>query len=234
MQRVALVTGGNRGLGLETVRGLAAKGYRVALGSRKPREAEKAIVSLGELGKAVFFLPLDTTESTTLRNAIKHLDKYQGRLDVLVNNAGILPSRSGQNTLEAAPRDELRAAMETNAFGAFELIQHALPLMRKNKFGRIVNVSSGMGQLSEMGTGYAAYRLSKTALNAVTKMFAEETKGENILVNSVCPGWVKTDMGGPNAERSLEQGSASILWAALIPDGGPTGGFFRDGKPLSW
>jgi NAD(P)-dependent dehydrogenase (short-subunit alcohol dehydrogenase family) len=128
----------------------------------------------------------------------------------------------------------LRLALETNTFGAFELCRLAVSLMEKNRYGRIVNVSSGMGQLSEMDTGYAAYRLSKTALNAVTAIVAAETKGKNILVNSVCPGWVKTDMGGASAHREIPQGGRSIVWAALLPDDGPTGGFFRDGEPLSW
>ncbi len=234
MNKVAFVTGANRGLGWEVCKQLREKGYRIALGSRDEKKGTEAAKKLDPTGETVTWVGVDTMDSASIRSAMQTIEKKFGRLDVLVNNAGILPSGLEGNDTLKTPRKDLRDAMETNTFGAFELCQLAIPLMKKNKWGRIVNVSSGMGQLSEMAAGYVAYRLSKTAMNAVTKILAEENKGAGILVNSVCPGWVQTDMGGKNAHRQIPQGAASIVWAALLPDSGPTGGFFRDGEPLSW
>jgi NAD(P)-dependent dehydrogenase (short-subunit alcohol dehydrogenase family) len=118
--------------------------------------------------------------------------------------------------------------------GPFQLIQKLGPMMRKARYGRIVNLSSGMGQLTEMNGGYPAYRVSKTALNALTRIFSEELLESGVLVNSACPGWVKTDMGGPNADRSVEEGADTIVWLATLPEGGPTGAFFRDREKIDW
>jgi len=155
-----------------------------------------------------------------------------GRLDVLVNNAGITDPWRG--TAEDPDFDAVKDVLETNLFGAWRLAKAVLPLMRRNGYGRIVNLSSGMGQLSDMGGHSPGYRVSKTGLNALTRMLASELAAENILVNSVCPGWVRTDMGGSGARRSVEEGADTPVWLATLPNGGPSGGFFRDRKPIPW
>ncbi|HYJ47786.1 MAG TPA: SDR family NAD(P)-dependent oxidoreductase, partial [Pyrinomonadaceae bacterium] len=128
----------------------------------------------------------------------------------------------------------VREAFETNTLGAWRMCQAFIPLLRRSAHGRVVNVSSESGSLASMGGGTPAYSVSKAALNALTRMLADELKSSGVLVNSVCPGWVATEMGGRDAPRSVEEGAASVVWAATIPDGGPTGGFFRDGEPLPW
>jgi len=155
------------------------------------------------------------------------------RVDVLVNNAGIMIDGEEPNALPEYA-SVIQRTFATNALGPYLLCRALVPAMVKNNYGRVVNVSSGMGQLSEMNSGYPGYRVSKTALNAVTRMFADETRGTDVLVNSVCPGWVRTDMGGKGATRSIEQGAETIVWLATLPDGSPTGGFFRDKKPMAW
>ena len=156
-----------------------------------------------------------------------------GRTDILINNAGIMIDPRGSRLLDSELKT-YRDTLETNAFGPLLITQALLPLMKKRNYGRIVNLSSGRGQLSEMGSGTPAYRISKTALNALTRIVAAETRGSNILVNSLRPGWVKTDMGGPYAPRTVAQGADTAVWLATLPDGGPTGGFFRDRKPIPW
>ena len=152
---------------------------------------------------------------------------------MLVNNAGV--EGSGWSTSATdVDLDEVRDLLETNLYGAWRLTQAALPLMRRNGYGRIVNLSSGMGQLSDMGGHAPAYRVSKTGLNALTRMLTAELADENILVNSCCPGWVRTDMGGSNARRSVEEGADTPVWLATLPDDGPRGGFFRDRAPIPW
>ena len=153
------------------------------------------------------------------------------RVDVLVNNAAILYDTG--NRAATVDLDVVRAALETNLLGAWALSQALLPQLRRSGGGRIVNVSSEAGSLASMGGGTPAYQVSKAALNAFTRTLAGELRGDGILVNAVCPGWVATDMGGPGG-RPVEQGAASVVWAALLPDDGPTGGFFRDGEPVPW
>ena len=229
MDRVALVSGGNRGIGREVARQLAEKGLAVVIGSRDPGQGDAVA---RELGNGVVATQLDVTDEESVRSAISFVEREFGRLDVLVNNAGIADGWSGA----AAEADftRVKEVLETNLFGAWRLAKAALPLMRRNGYGRIVNVSSGMGQLSDMGGHSPGYRVSKTGLNALTRMLTAELQGENILVNSVCPGWVRTDMGGKNARRSVEQGADTPVWLATLPDGGPTGGFFRDREPIPW
>lgn len=159
------------------------------------------------------------------------LDGQWGRLDVLVNNAAILYD-TWQRALNADV-DQVQQAWETNTLGPWRMAQAFVPLLRRSEHGRIVNVSSEAGSLAGMGSGTPAYNVSKTALNAVTRMLAADLRGTGILVNSVCPGWVATDMGGAGG-RPVEDGAASVLWAALLPADGPSGGFFRDGEPLPW
>ncbi len=221
--KLAVVTGANRGLGQETARQLAALGYQVLSASRKGSDG---------------LPPLDVEKPDQIKAFCTWVEKEFGRLEVLVNNAGIFLDATAGNfspsTAFDVPAETVLRTFTINTLGAFQLCQGLIPLMRKNGYGRVVNVSSGMGQLSEMRQGWPAYRISKTSLNAVTRIFAGETSGSNILVNSICPGWVRTDMGGTDAERSIEQGVDTIVWAATLPDGGPTGGNFRDRKAIPW
>jgi len=152
---------------------------------------------------------------------------------VLVNNAGVMLDPRGTRFLDSALAT-YRATFEVNVWGALAATQAVLPLMQQRRYGRIVNLSSGLGQFTGMGNSTPAYRLSKTALNALTCIVAAETKGNNILVNAACPGWVRTDMGGAGAPRSVAQGADTPVWLATLPDGGPTGGYFRDRKPIPW
>lgn len=231
---IALVTGGNRGLGLETCRQLGKRKVHIILTARDRKAAEEAVKTLVKEGIEADSMQLDITDSKSIEGAAKHIESKYGKIDILVNNAGIyLKGAPAVDTFKTTLGD-LKKTLATNTFGTFEMCQHFIPLMQKGGHGRVVNVSSGMGQLSEMKGGHAAYRISKTALNAVTKIFAEELKGTDILVNSVCPGWVRTDMGGSEAHRSVEEGASGITWAATIQTGGPTGGFFRDGKSIPW
>lgn len=231
-QRVALVTGANRGIGFETSRQLAQQGIQVILGSRSPEKGETAASKLRQEGLKVVAHQLSVTDEDGIQSLAQLVENQFGRLDILVNNAGIMPD-TGSGILNNAIKP-VREALETNTFGPLLLTQAFMPLMKKHGYGRIVNVSSGMGQLEEMGGGYAAYRISKTALNAVTRIFASELAGTNIKVNSVCPGWVQTDMGGAGAPRTLQQGADTIVWLATLPDGGPSGGFWRDRTPIPW
>jgi NAD(P)-dependent dehydrogenase (short-subunit alcohol dehydrogenase family) len=227
--QVALVSGGNRGIGREVARQLAGKGLAVVLGSRDLGKGEAVAKDIGD---GVVATQLDVTDEESIRSAISFVEREFGRLDVLVNNAGIADGWGG--TAAEADFDHVKEVLETNLFGSWRLAKAALPLMRTNGYGRIVNVSSGMGQLSGMGGRSPGYRVSKTGLNALTRMLTAELQGENILVNSVCPGWVRTDMGGKNARRSVEQGADTPVWLATLPDDGPTGGFFRDREPIPW
>jgi NAD(P)-dependent dehydrogenase (short-subunit alcohol dehydrogenase family) len=230
VQRVALVSGGNRGLGREVARRLAEDGYAVVIGSR---DLEKGRAAAAELGDDVSACRLDVTDPESIETCIREIEERDGRLDVLVNNAGIEGGGWRTNATDV-DLDEVRDTLETNLFGAWKLTQAALPLMRRNGYGRIVNLSSGMGQLDEMGGHAPAYRISKVGLNALTRMLTAELDRENILVNSCCPGWVRTDMGGPGANRSVEEGGDTPYWLATLPDDGPRGGFFRSRKPIPW
>jgi NAD(P)-dependent dehydrogenase (short-subunit alcohol dehydrogenase family) len=229
--RVALVSGGNRGIGFAICRQLAGLGYVVLLGSRDPMKGVLAADQLKPFGD-VRAVPIDTAAADAgdaLRRAVA---AHGGRLDALINNAAILIDEP-RGILDA-DFDELQRTVVTNVYGPLRLAQAAIPIMRAQGWGRIVNVSSEMGQLSSMGTGSPAYRLSKTALNSVTTMLAAATRGENILVNSCCPGWVHTDMGGPEASLSPEDGADTPVWLATLPDGGPTGGFFQNRRAIAW
>lgn len=232
---VAVVTGGNRGLGLETCRQLGVKGYRVVLTARREKEGQGAARTLQGEGLDVRFHPLDVTDDASILHLRDFIRDQFGRLDLLVNNAGVFPDPtpgSGRDSLFDARLDTVRRGFETNALGPLRLCQALIPLMQGR--GRVVNVSSGMGQLTEMNGGSPGYRLSKTALNALTRILADELQGTGIKVNSVCPGWVRTQMGGPEATLSVEEGARGIVWAATLPDEGPSGGFFRHGQPIAW
>jgi NAD(P)-dependent dehydrogenase (short-subunit alcohol dehydrogenase family) len=224
VRRVALVTGANRGIGLEVCRQLAERDYAVLLGARDLAKGESAA---RELRGDVRAIQLDVADPESVRAAASGLD----RLDALVNNAAILYD-TWQRGIDA-DLDEVRDAFETNVIGAWRVTQAVLPLLRRSPSARIVNVSSGAGALTDMGGGTPAYRNSKVALNALTRILAAELRGERILVNAICPGWVATDMGGAGG-RPVSDGAAGIVWAVELPDNGPTGGFFRDGRPIAW
>ncbi len=228
---VALVTGANRGIGLEVCRQLAARGLTVVLGSRDTGKGERAVATLGGGKGTVLPCQLNVTDGDSIERARARVTADFGRLDVLVNNAAILYD-TWQHAVDA-DLAQVREALETNLFGAWSMVRAFLPLLRRSRHARVVNVSSEAGSLSAMGGGTPAYSLSKAALNALTRMLAAELHGDGILVNSVCPGWVATDMGGQGG-RPVAEGAASVVWAATLPDDGPTGGFFRDGRPLAW
>jgi NAD(P)-dependent dehydrogenase (short-subunit alcohol dehydrogenase family) len=229
---IALVTGANRGIGLEVCRQLASKGFVVLLTARDAAKAEAAARKLAGAG-SIESLAMDVTHPSAIERAVAHVTSRYGRLDVLVNNAGI-----NYDTWETAENADISGTVtetiDANLLGPWRVCQAFLPLLRKSSKGRLVNVSSEAGSLAAMGAGPPAYHVSKAALNALTRTLAGELRATGILVNSVCPGWVATDMGGPGAPRSVSQGAAGIIWAATLPDNGPTGGFFRDGKPLPW
>jgi NAD(P)-dependent dehydrogenase (short-subunit alcohol dehydrogenase family) len=232
---VAVVTGAYRGLGLETCRQLAQRGYRVVLTARRVGAGERQAELLREAGMQVLFHPLDVTHDGSIRDLAAFIHEDLGRLDVLVNNAGIFPDpapeQRGASVLEADP-EVIRRGFETNTLAPLRMCQVLIPLMRGE--GRIVNVSSGMGQLSDMNGCCPGYRLSKTALNAVTRILHDELQQTRIKVNAVCPGWVRTDMGGDEAPLAVEDGAKGIVWAATLPDDGPSGGFFRHGERIPW
>ncbi|MGW3815002.1 SDR family NAD(P)-dependent oxidoreductase [Streptomyces sp. NPDC005046] len=222
---IALVTGANRGIGREVARLLAAAGHTAYLTARSAEAAADAADAIGLPG--VRPLRLDVTSEADIAAAARDIDA----LDVLINNAAITYDTWQRAT--TADLDVVRQAAETNLYGPWRLTQALLPLLRASEHPRVVNVSSEAASLTGMGGGTPAYSASKVALNALTRMFAAELRSDGILVNAVCPGWVATDMGGPGG-RPVEEGAASVVWAATLPDDGPTGGFFRDGRPLSW
>ena len=234
--RTALVSGANRGIGFEIVRQLARLGILAVIGARDTGEGLAAAETLKPEGIDIPVVALDVNEEGSAARAVGEVKRIYGRLDILVNNAAILIDAPGgfKASLFDLTSDTLRRTMETNLLGPVRLIQAAAPLMREQAYGRIVNISSGAGQLSDMGSGYPAYRMSKTALNALTRIAASELGGGDIKVNAMCPGWVRTEMGGPDADRSPEEGADTAVWLATLPDTGPTGGFFRDRKPIAW
>jgi len=234
-EKIAVVTGGNRGIGFETCRQLANKGLQVVLTSRNESQGKAAVERLQAEGITLVNHLLDVTSPESIEQLTQFIHQTFGRLDVLVNNAGVLLDyRDSDGSVLHLKIDTLQETIETNLYGPLRLAQALVPLMREHNYGRIVNVSSGAGQLSDMHSGYPAYRMSKTALNALTRILADELKGTNLLVNSVCPGWVKTDMGGANAPRTPEQGADTLVWLATLPDHGATGGFWRDRQPIDW
>ena len=229
MAGIALVTGAAKGIGLEIVRQLAGKHWRVFLTGRSPSAVTEAASSLGP---PVIPVALDVTDERSIAAAVKTVSQKVDHLDVLINNAGILDDDDG--SIFDLPAERLRRMFETNAIGALLVTQVFLPLLRKSPSARIINVSSGAGQLTDMGTWAPAYSISKTALNGVTGQFAAALKSENIAVNAVCPGWVRTDMGGSDAPRSIEEGADGIVWLATEAPRSLTGQFIKDRKPIPW
>ncbi|HEY8866688.1 MAG TPA: SDR family oxidoreductase [Solirubrobacteraceae bacterium] len=225
---VALVSGANRGIGREIARQLAGEGLTVVLGARDEAAARSAAQ---EIGGDSHPRQLDVTDSASVDSLAGSLEADFGGLDALVNNAGI-----GSFGISGAEPDldKAQQVLDVNLLGTWRLSAVCAPLLCRSGHGRIVNLSSGMGQLSDMGGGAASYRVSKAGVNALTRIFAKELSGDGVLVNSVCPGWVRTDMGTDAAARSVEEGADTPVWLATLPDDGPSGGFFRDREAIPW
>ncbi len=226
---LALVTGANRGIGKEVSRQLAERGYRVLLAGRSVDKAKSAAAELGN--DKLIPVQLDVADPQSIAALHERVQQEFGRLDVLINNAAI-----NYDTWQRAINADLnmvRDTFETNVYGPWLLCQTFVPLLRQSPHPRIVNVSSGAGSLNEMGGGTPAYSMTKASLNALTRMLAAELGGDQILVNAICPGWVATDMGGGGG-RPVAAGASGIVWAAMLPDDGPSGGFFRDQAPIAW
>jgi NAD(P)-dependent dehydrogenase (short-subunit alcohol dehydrogenase family) len=230
-KKIALVTGANRGLGLETCKQLSQLGVTVLLTSRDPTKGEVAAKQLIDKGLDVIFYQLDVSDRSNIKDIFTKIENQFGRLDILINNAAILYDKD-QSTMNA-DLELVTKALTTNLFGPWLLCQAFVPLMEKNGYGRIVNVSSGAASMHYMEGGTPAYGISKVALNALTRKLASELGRKNVLVNSVDPGWVATDMGG-HGGRPIEEGCRGIVWAATLPNNGPSGGFFHDGEPELW
>ena len=227
--RTALVTGGNRGIGLAVCQALGELGTVVIVASRERRAGERAVADLRSKGTIAHGVEIDLTRAETISQAMHELDHAGIHVDILVNNAGVYPEGGVFEVDEA----KLRNAMDVHFFGPFTLSVALATRMRKKRYGRIVNVSSGYGSFADSLAGPAAYSLSKAALNALTVKLADEVTGD-IKVNAVCPGWVRTRMGGASASRSPEEAASTIVWAATLPQNGPTGGFFRDRRSIPW
>lgn len=232
-KKIAIVTGGNRGIGREIARQLMKADMYVVIGCRSEPKCAMAVDDLQREGANIAGFQLDVNDTKSVRRFIEHVEKAHGKPSILVNNAGVYPEETAAKVEDTAT-SVWRETFETNLFGAVRMCREVLPLMKKLRYGRIVNISSGLGQLHQMGEGSPAYRVSKAALNALTKTLAAEVAGSGILVNSMSPGWVRTDMGGEEAPRSVEEGAETAVWLSLLPSNGPTGQFFRDRKPIPW
>jgi NAD(P)-dependent dehydrogenase (short-subunit alcohol dehydrogenase family) len=232
-KKIAIVTGGNRGIGLEIARQLMKEDVFVVLGSRDLAKGEKAAADIKGRKSNVVAYQLDVNDTKSVRRFVEQVEKAHGPPSILVNNAGVYPEETTAKVIDT-PTSAWRETFETNLFGAVRMCREVVPLMRKLRTGRIVNISSGLGQLHHMGEGSPAYRVSKAALNALTKTLSAEVADAGILVNSMSPGWVKTDMGGEQATRSVEEGADTAVWLCMLPSNGPTGQFFRDRKPIPW
>jgi NAD(P)-dependent dehydrogenase (short-subunit alcohol dehydrogenase family) len=232
-KKIAIVTGGNRGIGHEIARQLMQSDLFVVIGARDPAKCDIAVEALKAGGANVAGYPLDVNDTKSVRRFVEHVEKVHGAPGVLVNNAGVYPESTEAKVIDT-PTSMWRETLETNLFGAVRTCREVVPFMKRLRYGRIVNISSGLGQLHQMGEGSPAYRVSKAALNALTRTLAAEVAGSGILVNSMSPGWVRTDMGGEEAPRSVEEGADTAVWLALLPSNGPTGQFFRDRKPIPW
>jgi NAD(P)-dependent dehydrogenase (short-subunit alcohol dehydrogenase family) len=245
-QKIAFITGGNRGLGFQTALDLKDASVKVVIGSRDAAQGEKAVQKLRAAGVDADVLPFDITKPADYKAAYDYFNSKYGRLDILVNNAGIaagtFPGTGPEHSASEVPADLLRKVFETNFFAQVALTEALLPLIKKSPAGRIVNLSSILGSLTLHADPKSpiynaktfAYDASKTALNAFTVHLAWELRDTNIKVNSAHPGWVKTDMGGPQATMELNEGGKTSAALATLPEGGPTGGFFHQGQPLPW
>jgi NAD(P)-dependent dehydrogenase (short-subunit alcohol dehydrogenase family) len=232
-KRIAIVTGANRGLGLEIARQLMGHDVFVVAGCRDEAKCEAAVAGLRRGGDNVAAHVLDVNDTHSVRAFVEEVVRLHGAPSILVNNAGVFPEERGAKLTELST-SFWRATFETNLYGAVRMCREVVPHMQKMRYGRVVNISSGLGQMSRMGAGTPAYRVSKAALNALTLTLAAEVGASGILVNSMSPGWVRTDMGGEEAPRSVEEGADTAVWLCLLPSTGPTGQFFRDREPIPW
>ena len=237
----ALVTGANKGIGYEIAAGLGALGYTVGVGARDATRRDEAVARLRDVGVDAFGVPLDVTDDGSVTAAAALVDERLGRLDALVNNAGITGGMAQQPT--TVDLDVIRTVVETNVLGVIRVTNAMLPLLRRSSSPRIVNVSSGVGSLERQsgsvgqdtaGPVAVAYSPSKTFLNAVMLQYVRELDGTNILINAACPGYVATDLNGFRGVRTPQQGAATPIRLATLPDGGPTGGFFEDAGVVPW
>jgi NAD(P)-dependent dehydrogenase (short-subunit alcohol dehydrogenase family) len=231
-QRIVLITGANRGIGLETARQLARRGFHVVIGARDEQKGRRAAEDIQTAGGKATFLSLDVSSSDSVRSAVSRFATSDDHLDVLINNAGIYPDRN--LTILTIPRERMIETFQTNTFAALEVTQAFLPALRRSAAGRVINVSSGYGQLEGLSPGVPSYCLSKLALNGLTIMLAEALQADRIAVNSMCPGWVRTDMGGPNATRSVEEGADTAVWLADEAPHKLTGNIFRNRQEIAW
>jgi NAD(P)-dependent dehydrogenase (short-subunit alcohol dehydrogenase family) len=235
-EKRALVTGGNRGIGLEVARQLAGQGVHVIIGARDAAKGLQAVAQLSKAGGKVDSVALDVADAASVTQALAEIGKRFGTIDILVNNAGILVDGPGgfASSFFEMTDATVHQTFETNVLGPARLVRALVPGMKARGYGRVVNVSSMAGQLSEMGSGFPAYRMSKAALNALTRTVAAEVGPGNVKINSVCPGWCRTDMGGAEAVRTAEKGAETISWLALLPVDGPSGQFFKDKVQIAW
>lgn len=228
--KTVLITGANRGIGFETARQLAARGFHVVIGARSHEHGENAARQLKTIGK-VSPLLIDVADPQSIAAAASKFSEL-GQLDVLINNAGIYPDEG--TSILTISRAQMVGTFHTNTFGPLEVTQAFLPHLKKASGGRVINISSGYGQLDGLSPSVPSYCLSKLALNGLTIMLSEALKGDRIAVNSMCPGWVRTDMGGSAAPRSVEEGADTAVWLASEADQTTTGKFFRDRKEIPW
>lgn len=239
---LALITGGSRGLGYETARQLGKLGYRLFIASRTIARLEQAAQSLRADGCLVSFHAFDMQDQGSIQTLVDEVKKKDVAIDVLINCAGVMyeagddkgfRTEIGSNaSVLRSPERNVTDTIAINMIGTWSVTRALAPYLGRG--ARIVNVSSSMASLGEMGPGYYGYRASKAGINVFTRTLAYEMRPRGILVNSVCPGWVKTNMGGPGAARDVADGAAGIVWAATLPPDGPTGGFFRDGQAIPW
>ena len=230
--RVAVVTGGNRGIGFEICKELSKVGCRVVLTSRDEEHGKQAVANLSSDKKNIVYHKLDVTNGKDIETLRDWILKTYGRIDILINNAGIYLDEG--TSVFNVDEKIVKETLDVNFYGAFNICRALIPIMRQNGYGRIVNISSGYGAMSEMAGYHAAYRISKAALNALTLIMADELRDGGIKVNAVCPGWVNTDMGGKMAPVSAEKAAKDIVHVALMDEKGPTGSFFRHKKPIEW
>jgi NAD(P)-dependent dehydrogenase (short-subunit alcohol dehydrogenase family) len=228
-RKIALVTGANRGIGFEIVGQLSRHHFHVVLAARNRDAGERAVSTLNG---NVSLQTLDVSDEASIQQAAREFGKKHDHLDVLINNAGIYPDESAN--ILTIKREQLAATFQTNTFGALQVVQAFLPYLRKARMARVINVSSGYGELDGLSADVPSYCLSKLALNGVTIVLDQKLRSEGIVVNSMCPGWVRTDMGGPNASRSVEQGADTAVWLATDAPPEISGKFFRDRKEIDW
>lgn len=227
MEKIVLITGANKGIGLQIAKELVELGCKVIVTAR---DAEKGSKAVSSIGSNVTFCAMDVTNQDSITKAANFVQEKFGKLDVLINNAGIGVGNTGLVNVDI---DEIKNIMETNFYGPMRVSSTFIPLLQKSKDARIINVSSRMGQLQSLATSHAGYRLSKAGLNVQTLLLHNELEGQGIKVNSVCPGWVKTDMGGSTAPGTVKDGADTIVWLT-IADKIPSGKFFAERKEISW